>query len=370
MLRPSVPWVDSGGRPTREFFDHFRRLTGDSNLSDDAIARVVKDLSGIAQALGSTDGSVANIPPQSSQAQALVIGLRSVQHVGSLADGLVSLSLEGDEDAPGPSRYYGTSASGGRGFHALSDALVQGPGVTFTVGEDGRTTVSAEGGAAGIASTDDLPEGSSNLYYTDARVDARIAASGGGSGGGVCSPVNFPLVVSPASLGGAYYIGDDQATNLGTMSPSANLVYYFPFVPPRTITLATLGVNVTSAVAGKIRAGIYADAQSGGTNMPGALLASTGDLSGAATGPVTTAVGITLQGGRLYWAATLHQSGASVLAATSGAARAVMGRSSASLHGQVSHLTQSVAAGWTEMPAAAAPTARTLAARPLLYFTV
>lgn len=29
------------------------------------------------------------------------------------------------------------------------------------------------------ATTDDLPEGSSNLYYTDARVDARIALSGG-----------------------------------------------------------------------------------------------------------------------------------------------------------------------------------------------
>ena len=110
------------------------------------------------------------------------------------------LSLINDEATPDPTHYYGTDSAGNKGWHPVSDAVEAATGeLTKTVGGDGVTTFGlpdvtpTPGGtlqrygfdAKGrrieeeAADTDDLAEGSSNLYFTDARADARITAQKG-----------------------------------------------------------------------------------------------------------------------------------------------------------------------------------------------
>ena len=46
-------------------------------------------------------------------------GSMSVRAIGTLASGFVNFQLVGDSAAPGNTRYYGTDATGAKGFHAL-----------------------------------------------------------------------------------------------------------------------------------------------------------------------------------------------------------------------------------------------------------
>lgn len=110
------------------------------------------------------------------------------------------LSLVNDESMPDPTSYYGTDAAGNKGWHPVSDAVEAAAGeLTKAVGGDGVTTFGlpdvtpTPGGtlqrygfdAKGrrseeeAADTDDLAEGSANLYFTAARADARITAQKG-----------------------------------------------------------------------------------------------------------------------------------------------------------------------------------------------
>src|SRR5690606_11903837 len=110
------------------------------------------------------------------------------------------LSLINDEATPDPTHYYGTDAAGNKGWHPVSDAVEAAAGeLTKAVGGDGVTTFGlpdvtpTPGGtlqrygfdAKGrrseeeAADTDDLAEGSANLYFTNDRADARITAQKG-----------------------------------------------------------------------------------------------------------------------------------------------------------------------------------------------
>lgn len=82
-------------------------------------------------------------------ASAYVLGINSVETFGDLADGARVL-LRGDVPAPDPSHYYGTDADGVRGFHPAP------------------------------VTTDDLPEGVDNLYFTDQRARDAVGAVTGG----------------------------------------------------------------------------------------------------------------------------------------------------------------------------------------------
>lgn len=124
----------------------------------------------------------------------------SVQITGG--PGAFVVNLDGDQAAPGFTVYYGTGPDGTKGFHAVADAIEATAGeTTKTVGADGVATLGladladagtgtfklitrdAKGRVSGSVDgdTDDVPEGATNLYFTDARA---IAAVGGASGGG------------------------------------------------------------------------------------------------------------------------------------------------------------------------------------------
>lgn len=117
--------------------------------------------------------------------------------------GNVSLSLVNDEDAPGNTQYYGTGPDGDKGWHGVAGAIAAEPGeLSKAVGTDGVTTLGladlpdsgggairkfdrdAKGRVSGTsgATTDDLDEGATNLYFTDERAQDAVGAVVDGSG--------------------------------------------------------------------------------------------------------------------------------------------------------------------------------------------
>lgn len=130
-----------------------------------------------------------------SGGSATILGNESVVVLGTLAGGVVQLRLEGDESAPAASMYYGTDAGGIKGFHAVSDTVEAASGeLTKTVDGDGVTTfgladITPDAGGSLLltqfdakgrrthedaATTDDLAEGATNLYYTDERAQDAV----------------------------------------------------------------------------------------------------------------------------------------------------------------------------------------------------
>lgn len=132
LPRATVPWVDGTGRPSREFFDHVRRLSGNASLSDETIAGLAASIAAIASALGSPDGTVEKIPPQSAD-DLMLVGRDSVSVFGTFAEGNAQVSLAGDTMLPPNTARYGTGADGERGWHPMVDAFEAGEGVALTL---------------------------------------------------------------------------------------------------------------------------------------------------------------------------------------------------------------------------------------------
>lgn len=127
LPRPQSPMVDRAGNPTPEWYDFLRNLTtGGGSDNSTAVATLQQQMVSVL-----------------SQIQTLgLTALGSLQMYDTLMDG-ASIKLKGDEDAPAPNRYYGT-ASGDRGFHALTLALppiLIPEGETYTVPENRQAVV-------------------------------------------------------------------------------------------------------------------------------------------------------------------------------------------------------------------------------------
>lgn len=152
--------------------------------------------------LGSPDGTLENLPPIAAGAflptSTQVSASYSIDANGTLAGGVVALMLVNDEFEPLPTHYYGTDADGLRGYQAVADAFVAGEGIALTVDGVGITEIAlaeladAGGGAllkfsrdaygrvagTSAATTDDLTEGATNLYFTDARAVNALETTG------------------------------------------------------------------------------------------------------------------------------------------------------------------------------------------------
>lgn len=120
-----------------------------------------------------------------------IIGRLSVVVRGSPSTGSVGLSLVGDAKDPGNTYYYGTGPTGNKGWSAIASAFTAtATDIDLDTGSDGVTNIQLadladsgggtlvridrddKGRVAGTSTptTDDLAEGVTNLYYTDARV--------------------------------------------------------------------------------------------------------------------------------------------------------------------------------------------------------
>lgn len=202
--------VDKDGKPTWAWYRVFTQIG--SLVSLDDVTAFFREL---LIRLGSSDGTLENLPPITTGSfmpiSANVQGDYSVESNGILANGIVSITLVNDEFEPLPTYFYGTSAAGARGWQPIADTIVEGVGIELTVDGVGVTTIAlaaladAGGGAlqktnrdiygrlagTSAATTDDLTEGATNLYFTTERAqDAAGAAIAAGTGDGATLTYN------------------------------------------------------------------------------------------------------------------------------------------------------------------------------------
>lgn len=183
LPRPQAAIADRAGLPTREWYSYFLQLRDGGSLTP-AQQQQLDDL--VARVTALEDGG---------------IGGGSIQGIGSIvtqgaAPGIVQISLEGDTDTPGNTWYYGTGPDGTRTWYSLADGFAVTTDLTKAVdGTTGvttfgladlansgtgtaiyKTTRDAKGRTSGqvAATTNDLPEGTTNLYFTDARARAAV----------------------------------------------------------------------------------------------------------------------------------------------------------------------------------------------------
>ncbi len=116
---PSQAIAAPNGTPTHSWYNWLLALDALFTASD---AGMQAQITAIALALGSPDGTVERIPPLRLDV-GNVIGQASIRSLGLLANGSVFLSLEGDEVTPGTTHYYGTNSSGEKGWFPVADTL-------------------------------------------------------------------------------------------------------------------------------------------------------------------------------------------------------------------------------------------------------
>lgn len=108
--RPSEPVLDQNGHFTVPWQNYLRTRYGDAAASE-IIAELEAQIADL----------LARVEALEEGESARIVGPQSVSVVGSLANGLVQLTLVGDSVSPDPEYYYGTDASGAKGFHPLPE---------------------------------------------------------------------------------------------------------------------------------------------------------------------------------------------------------------------------------------------------------
>lgn len=189
MQRPTLPRANSklvlpDGRATPDFHTFLDRLagvlveTGVVELGAGAVAALLDRLAAIEDASRLT-----------------IAGPLSVRVQGTAEGGAVRLSLLGDSEAPGNTYYYGTGPTGEKAWFTIASAFTGAADqIELTTEADGVTEIGladlADAGGGTLrkivrdtkgrvsgssdATTDDLTEGATNLYFTDARARAAV----------------------------------------------------------------------------------------------------------------------------------------------------------------------------------------------------
>ncbi|MEB1529900.1 tail fiber domain-containing protein [Xanthomonas sp. WHRI 7945] len=302
MADISIPRVQAavatpGGMPTTEWYTFFLRLR-DAVGSDSGIQAQIDALEAQVAALEGGGGA--------GSATFLLQGIASVLTDGTPAGGVVQISLDGDQDAPGNTYCYGTGPDGLRGWYRIADAIAVTPdlsgsldpvtnvltlgladladagvgGALVKIVRDAKGRISA----TSAATTSDLPEGS-RLYFTDpradARADARIAAQKGQPNGlaSLGADLKIPSAQLPALAITETYVVASEAAQLalsaqegdvavrtdidtnyirnagatGTMADWTELLT--PAAPVQSVNGMTGNVTVTAASIGALQAG-------------------------------------------------------------------------------------------------------------------
>lgn len=204
MMMPVIPASQhaliSGNLIDKRWHEFFRQLAAASATNE--------QVSAIATALGSPDGTVSSIPPVTTQEPTRIFSTEQISALGNPTDGyLLDLRLKADtgtgalhgitRDDYG--RITGTTdatitGTAGQIDVANGDAVSGPPTLSLAdVADSGagtlqKTDFDAKGRKTGTAAatTDDLTEGTTNLYFTEERAqDAVGAAIAAGTGDGV-----------------------------------------------------------------------------------------------------------------------------------------------------------------------------------------
>lgn len=285
------PVVDQRGLVTRAWQDYFLRMS--SRSSQDDLAAIVEEIQRRVDELANGQALNFRIFGQSS---IIVNGV--VQ-----PDGIVVITLEGDEDAPGNTAYYGTGPSGQKGWFTVESAIeVAADELTKTVAGTGVVTLGladladsgvgaalvkitrdAKGRVSGTAAatTDDLPQGAVNKYFPEAPTDGWPYARGSSSWQALDGPSSPYYLLKFAVL-------TDQTGNVLTDQQGRVLMANTPAIPYSWIS--GVPANLVS-VAGLTGSG-YAFRDLGGAwslvtpgslmTLPAMTLAAANALTGVA----------------------------------------------------------------------------------------
>lgn len=121
-----------------------------------------------------------------------------------------------------------------------------------------------------------------------------------------------------------YAAGQVNAVAMTTDTPTANVLRAIPLVVAGDITLDCIGINVTSAVAGNARMGIYADV---GNLYPGSLILAAGEVNTGSTGVKSLTISQALTPG-LYWVALVNNAAPTIRALSLTGCLALLGSDS------------------------------------------
>lgn len=131
MVLPVLPRAQSpiAGReyPAAVWYDFFRQLRQFVSDNEGNTAQI--------------DAILARLTALEAETQvdALFLGIDSVQVFGTMAGGLIQITLQGDEDQPGQQFYYGTGPTGEKGFFPAASLVM------FMVDENGDFLVDENG---------------------------------------------------------------------------------------------------------------------------------------------------------------------------------------------------------------------------------
>jgi hypothetical protein len=196
MTLPLQSHPFNAGGPVDPVWLAWLRTLEQGTASDNAA--LASQISAIATALGSPDGTVANIPPLGAS-QTQVFQGAGIQVDGNAHDGY-QISLRSVADSGSGSFLLITKDSFGRvtGTIAGTAADVPYDNTTSSLTADDVQAAIDETVALIPATTDDLPEGSTNLYFPEAPEDGSNYARKDGawvsfaSGGDVVGPASSP----------------------------------------------------------------------------------------------------------------------------------------------------------------------------------
>lgn len=176
LPRPQSAFVDAAGRPTNEFYDTLRRIV--NALQNGTFSGLQDQINQIAIALGSPDGTVDGLSDLAALLNSKQDSDDDLTAISNMVDlGLVvrvtdnywvARSIAGTSGEIDVANGNAISANPTLSLADLADA---GTGTFKLLTRDakGRLSGTADG------TTTNVPEGT-NLYYTDARADARVDA--------------------------------------------------------------------------------------------------------------------------------------------------------------------------------------------------
>lgn len=246
-----MPLIDDQGCMTSPYYRYFQNANQSSGQSE---AQLQSEIEQIATALGSPDGTVANIPdvnfnnflPKSTTIE----GRDAISSSGSLSSGLVILSLQGDVENPPSLSFYG-SMTGGRGWQEFTSNFANASGEldlskpgnsgagtlqAVTVDAFGRITGTRAATITGTANQIDVANGDGSAgaptISLDAAVLNQLAALIGSPGLGYIDGLNmvWNSATSLSVTSGAAYI-----PSLGHVLQS-----------PATLTLSSLVLTAST----------------------------------------------------------------------------------------------------------------------------
>lgn len=113
------------------------RIADQNGLPTRAYYRWMSDQ---AKALTSLTQTVSAIPTSGTSSGSIIGGV-SVRVQGTLDGGVVKLTLLNDVASPGNSFFYGTSTTGAKGWHPVSDVVLPGIGLIAINPSDGTVTL-------------------------------------------------------------------------------------------------------------------------------------------------------------------------------------------------------------------------------------